>query len=221
MWVFLSWDMNLEEALRLHLLLHEVQPSWCSGPVVCCSAICLWLPALVTPVSYFFMAELFQSLYGDISPFFFCSHAVVFVLLDICQPWCCCCVSMRRKSHLKITPYFLLLSSSINLLKIPFFCPSQRRNFHDESWGVPPPGSLLIKPCARRKIPFRRQLHADHAHIPAEPWNFPGQPLALPHWIISSSFSTLFSSLIVPWPVWFVLAHHRNRKTLFHFRLRR
>lgn len=186
MWVFLSWNTNLEETLRLHLLHHKVQPSLCWGPVICCSAICLWLPALVTSVNYFYGKVISNSPWKYFS--LFCSHAVVFVLLMmqhlpvlILLSWC---VSTRRMSCLKITLYFLLLPLSINLLKILFFfCPSQRRNFHYEHWGVPSSGSLLIKPCVCRKVYLRKQqmLNPGHAHIPAEPWNFPRQPIALSH----------------------------------------
>lgn len=177
--------MSLEETLKLHLLHHEAQPSLCWGPVICCSAICLWLPALVTSVNNFYGKVISKSLWKYFP--IFCSHAVVFVLLMtqhlpilILLLWC---VSMRRLSCLKITPYFLLLSLSINLLKKSLFYPSRRRNFHYESWGVPSSVSLLIKPFACRKVPFRKQqvLSPGHAHIPAEPWSFPRQPIALPH----------------------------------------
>lgn len=123
MWVFLFWNMNLEETLRLHLFHHKVQPSLCWGPVICSSAICLWLPSLVNSVNYFYGKVISKSLRKYFS--LFCSHAVVFVLLMMQHLpiltlllWC---VSMRRMSCLKITPYFLLLPLSINLFKIPFF----------------------------------------------------------------------------------------------------
>lgn len=187
MWVFLSWNMNPEETLRLHLLHHEVQPALCWGPVICCSAICLWLPALVTSVNYFYGKIISESLWKYTSNiFFFCSHAVVFVLLMMQHlpilmllVWC---VSMRRRSCLKNTPYFLLLPLPINLLKFPFFALFKEETFI-MSVEVPSPVSLLIKPCASRKVPFRKQqmLNPGHAHIPAEPWNFPRQPIALAH----------------------------------------
>lgn len=179
MWGFLFWNMKLEEILRLHLLHYEAQSSLCWGPVFGCSVICLWLPARVTFVNYFYGKVISKSLWKYFP--LFCSRAVVFVLLmtqhlPTLMPWLWC-VSMRRMSCLKFTQYFLLFSLSIKFFKIPFFCQFQRRSFHYESWGVPWSVSLLIKPCARRKVPFRKQqvLNPGHAHIPAEPWNFPRQ----------------------------------------------
>lgn len=143
------------------------------------------------------MAKLFQSLYRNIFLFF------VLMLWFLCCSWCSICQSWHccygvfpweewvawKSPHI-----FSCFPYPLTYLKFPFFCPSQRRNFHYERWGVLSSESLRIKPCACRKVPFRKQqmLHPGHAHIPAEPWKIPRQPIPLSHYITTLSFSTLF-----------------------------
>lgn len=140
MWVFLSWNMNLEETPMFHLLHHKVQSSLGLGPVIACSAICLWFPALVTSVNYFYGKVISKSLWKYFPHF--CSPAVVSVLLMtqhlpilMLLLWC---VSKRRMICLKITPYFLLLSN--NLLKTPLFLPLPKKKL--PLWELRCAGSL-------------------------------------------------------------------------------